>query len=228
MSPALLAMSLSMFGEDDITVSNYEDFERLVALRELALLRIAGVRVRIVYLTKQIPSHNSNSNYTEFLNSPSKSGASDSVDAYYDFHLLLPRGLFKCVRGSEKSLTLVDPGTALVLVNAPLAAGPDVIVITDKSTKLCQAKYYKTGYKPSQNDLKQELRKLGAASKQPSNRDQFPATTLALSLLHGLKKDITRQFIVPTNSCAAVKCVSTLHGDVGSECMVCILCLGDM
>ena len=65
MSPALLTMTLSMFGEDDITVSDYEDFERLVALRELALLRIAGVRVRIVYLTKQIPSHNSNSSYTK-------------------------------------------------------------------------------------------------------------------------------------------------------------------
>ena len=108
-----------MFGEDDITVSNYEDFERLVALRELALLRIAGVPVRIVYLTKPIPPPKSNSNYTKFLNAPSKPGASDSVDDYYDFHLLLPRGLFKCVRGSDKPLTLVDPGTALVLVNAP-------------------------------------------------------------------------------------------------------------
>ena len=177
MSPALLTMTLSMFGEDDITVSDYEDFERLVALRELALLRIAGVRVRIVYLTKQIPSHNSNSSYTKFLNSPSKSGASDSVDDYYDFHLQLPRGLFNHVRSSSSPLTLVDPGTALVLVNAPLAAGPDVIVITDKSTKLCQAKFYKDGYKPSQEELKPELLKLGAASKQASNRDPLPHLT---------------------------------------------------
>ena len=74
MSPALLAMSLSMFGEDDITVSNYDDFE-----------------------------HHNN---------------------YLSIQLLLPRGLFKYVRGSEKSLTLVDPCTDLVLVNAPRAAGP--------------------------------------------------------------------------------------------------------
>ena len=54
MSPELLAMTLSMFGEDDITVSNVDDFERLVTLRELALLRIAGVPVRIIYLAKPI------------------------------------------------------------------------------------------------------------------------------------------------------------------------------
>ena len=47
-------MTLSMFGEDDITVSNVGDFERLVTLRELALLRIAGVPVRIIYLAKPI------------------------------------------------------------------------------------------------------------------------------------------------------------------------------
>jgi len=135
MSPALLAMTLSMYGEDDSTVSNVDDFERLVALRELALLRIAGVRVCIIYLTKPIP-HKSNSNYTKFLNSPSKPGASDSVDDYYDFHLLLPRGLFKCDRGSSSPLTLVDPGTALVLVNAPLAAGPDVTFLRITSPTL--------------------------------------------------------------------------------------------
>ena len=119
MSPALLAMTLSMFGENDITVSNVDDFERLVTLRELALLRIAGVPVRIICLAKPIPPPKSNFIYTIFLNSPSKSGASDSVDDYYDFHLLLPRGLFNHVRGSNSPLTLVDPGTALVLVNAP-------------------------------------------------------------------------------------------------------------
>ena len=69
--------------------------------------------------------------------------------------------------------------------------------------------------------MKPELLKLGAASKQTSNRDPFPATNLALSSLHGLEKDITRQFIVPTKPCKEVKkYVSTLHGDVGSECTV--------
>ena len=102
----------------------------------------------------------------------------------------------------------------------PLAAGPDVIVITDKSTKLCQAKYYKNGYDPSRKDLEPELRKLGAASEQTSNRDPCPATTLTLSSLHGHNKIMTRQFIVPKKPCAARKCVSTLHGDVGSECTV--------
>jgi len=69
--------------------------------------------------------------------------------------------------------------------------------------------------------LEPELRKLGAASEQTSNRDPCPATTLTLSSLHGHNKVMTRPFIVPTTPCTEVKkCVSTLHGDVGSECTV--------
>jgi hypothetical protein len=185
MSPVMLLLALSSsFGYSDIFVKYFEDFEELVALRELVKLHIEypTLDIQIINLKSPIPHTRANSSMT----------AGSAPKCSYNLNFSLPPGKF-CVEDNEDSklLVLKNSNQALILINGPKAAAPDVFVIHRDFVKFMQMKLYEQGYYPNAESLNDELQKLGI---KIDSEFKYPATVGLLQCLAG-KRTIHRAFV---------------------------------
>eukprot|EP00981_Chlorochromonas_danica_P011494 scaffold4040_cov287-Ochromonas_danica.AAC.2 len=149
-SPAMLLMLLSEFGYRDVTVLDGEDFERLVALRELGHILMEEARAKVFIITLKEPIPNTRANEM-------KNGK---------FSFKLPRRFFRPSPQGSTSVERMYKDAYYIIVNGPRAPSADVIVLPpetqmQRQARFIQAKKYVKGYNPSAIAFEKEVANLG-------------------------------------------------------------------